>query len=92
MELEPKLKDYGVEFTEDDTLDHAEGDMGIFTIGVPVTIAVVKLVETWIKSRTPLTEITVTAETGSATVKTKGHNMDPADVDRFLGVLKSAAE
>jgi len=92
MELK-QLEGHGAKFTEDNTLDHAEGDMGIFTIGVPVTIAVIKLVEKWLETRTPLTEISITTTSGgSASVKTKGHKMDPTDLGMAVAVLKSTVE
>lgn len=64
MELERALDGHHVEFKEDDTAQHGQGDMGIFTIVVPLTAAVVQVLNAWIKHRTPITTVEITEKGG----------------------------
>jgi hypothetical protein len=94
MQLEGALEPYGVEFQEVDSADHGYGDMGIFTIVVPLAIAlgppVAKVLKEWIKQRTPITTVKVTVKNGTKTteVTTKGGAKQP-NLDE---VLKAAAD
>jgi hypothetical protein len=85
VKLTPELKAEGVEveFKEDETAEHGQGDMGIFTIGVPLTYAVAKVLTAWIKSRTPQTKVKV----GNITIEKTGKDMTPEDVAKFKAAL-----
>jgi len=85
MELTRELKAEGVEveFKEDKTAGHGQGDMGILTIGVPLTYAVAKVLTAWIKHRTPATEVTV----GNTTIRKTGKDMTPEDLAKFKAAL-----
>jgi hypothetical protein len=93
MELRPEFDAKGVRFSEAESHHRGHSDMGVFTIGVPITIAVVRLLEKWIASRTPVTEISYTPQAGSTiTMKTSGHEMDPEDLERFLTTMRNAMQ
>lgn len=89
MELEAALEPYGVEFKQEDADAHGYGDMGIFTIGVPLAIAlapsVAKVLKAWIKQRTPITTVKVTVNKNGTTteVTTKGGAKQP-NIDQLL--------
>ncbi len=93
MELTHELKAEGVvvEFKEDETAEHGQGDMGIFTIGVPLTYAVARVLQAWIKHRTPVTKIKVKNESGSMTFEKTGKDMTPEDVAKFKAALGEPA-
>ena len=89
MELTRELKaeKIDVEFKEDETTGHGQGDMGILTIGVPLTYAVAKVLTAWIKHRTPQTEVRV----GDTTIRRTGKDMTPEDVAKFKAALGEPA-
>lgn len=87
-ELEPELEGRRGEFTEDDTREHGHGDMGIFTLGIPVTLGVVRVLETWIKTRNPVTVVKVTSKEGEFALVTR---KDPAELEKFLAVIRGAS-
>lgn len=74
------VEDLGATITEDDSLDHGQGDMGIFTIIVPVTVALTSVLKKWIESRTPTTKIVV----GDRVFEYTGPGMSPEEAERFV--------
>ena len=90
MELTRELKAEGVEveFREDETAEHGQGDMGIFTIGVPLTYAVAKVLTAWIKNRAPATEV----EVGKIKIRKTGKDMTPEEVAKFMAMLGEPTE
>ena len=90
VKLTPELKAEGVEveFKEDETAEHGQGDMGIFTIGVPLTYAVAKVLTAWIKNRAPATEV----EVGKIKIRKTGKDMTPEEVAKFKAMLGEPTE
>lgn len=85
VELTQALKAEGVEveFKEDVTAGPGQGDMGLFTIGVPLTYAVAKVLTAWIKHRAPSTVIKV----GDITIQRTGKDITPEDIAKFKAAL-----
>jgi hypothetical protein len=90
MELRKNREFKGIEFTEDDS--NGQGDMGIFTVGVPVTLAVIKVLKTWIKERAPSTIVEISDANGKVVYKTKGQKADPDELGRILEKMRPESE
>jgi hypothetical protein len=69
-ELEAELEPYGAVFTEDEDTQQGAGDMGLFTLGVPLTIAATKIIKAWLKSRESKTVLKVKAGDKSIEITT----------------------
>ena len=95
MELEGKLE--GVQFSQSADHDHGSGDMGIFTIIVPLAIALAPSVrdvlKEWLRQRNPETEVEVRVDKDGTTrkIKTKGGKND-RHFDEILGWAAGTGE
>jgi hypothetical protein len=87
MELrrEPEFK--GTSFTEDDR--HGNADMGVFSVGVPVTLALISVLKTWIKKRDPSTKVVFSDTNDQIIYETKGKKADPDELGRILEQMRS---
>jgi hypothetical protein len=82
-QLERQAREKGVEIREDNALSEGHGDMGIFTIIVPVAVALAPVLKQWIKSRTPFTTITV----GDRVFHRTGPDMPSEELEAFVKAL-----
>jgi hypothetical protein len=83
VELGPRLADHDIEFVEDETAQHGQGDMGVFTIGVPLTIAVAGVIRTWIKERAPLTKVKLEIDGKTVEIETNS----PEELEKVSAFL-----
>lgn len=92
MELEQELEAHGAKFNDDDSSQHGQGDMGIFTIVVPLTVAVAQVLNTWIKQRTPITTVEVLVTEGSTTTKVATQGGNTSDVQKLLESVRDSVK